>query len=239
MLAVATDRAYSLGDLLDLAPGAERTSTGLYPHLDACVYPEVDVCCETTRPHQEDRCRSKASRCEMGYVTRGREPHCLYTLDGVTIPIPRHSELGKPRRGDLQGVSGRTREGMVAEVKTYHAEVSRDGKFWLIRIAEIDRSTQAIRYRDIPTMAGDLIEIMTGLGTEEYDLHIHVQLPTEVRDHLARAEALRGEAERKNSEAAREKRAAVRALLSRGLSQREAGELLGMSFQRISQLVKP
>jgi hypothetical protein len=128
---------------------------------------------------------------------------------------------------------------MVAELKTYHAEVTRDGKFWLIRIPEIDRSTQALRYKDVAVMASDLVEIITGLSTGDYDLHVDVHLPTEVQDHLARAEVLREEAKRKNSEAAKESRAAVRQLLAQGLSQREAGELLGMSFQRISQLVKP
>jgi hypothetical protein len=128
---------------------------------------------------------------------------------------------------------------MVAELKTYHAEVTRDGKFWLIRIPEIDRSTQALRYKDVAVMASDLVEIITGLSPDDYDLRINVHLPTEVQDHLARAEALREEAKRKNSEAAKESRAAVRQLLAQGLSQREAGELLGMSFQRISQLVKP
>ena len=126
---------------------------------------------------------------------------------------------------------------MVAEVKTFRAEVTRDGKFWLIRIPELDRSTQALRYKDVPAMANDLVQIMTGLATDDYDLHVKVHLPTEVQDHLARAEVLREEAKRKTSEAAQESRAAVRELLAQGLSQREAGELLGMSFQRINQLV--
>ncbi|MET0233835.1 MAG: hypothetical protein ABW224_04275 [Kibdelosporangium sp.] len=124
-------------------------------------------------------------------------------------------------------------------MKTYRAEVTRDGKFWLIRIPELDRSTQASRYKDVAVMANDLVEIMTGLAADKYDLHIDVRLPTEVKDHLARAEVLREEAKRKNSEAAQESRAAVRRLLAEGLSQREAGDLLGMSFQRINQLVKP
>jgi hypothetical protein len=128
---------------------------------------------------------------------------------------------------------------MVAEMMTYRAEVTRDGKFWLIRIPELGRSTQASRYKDVPIMANDLVEIMTGLGSDEYDLHIEVHLPSEVKDHLTRAEVLREEAKRKNSEAAQESRAAVRQLIAQGLSQREAGELLGMSFQRINQLVKP
>jgi hypothetical protein len=127
----------------------------------------------------------------------------------------------------------------VAEVKTYRVNVTRDGKFWHIRVPELNRSTQARRYKDISLMAIDLIEIMTGLTAKDFDLHIEMRLPSDVQDHLSRSEKLRAEAERKNSEAAKEKRAAVRALLAQGLSQREAGELLGMSFQRVSQLVKP
>jgi hypothetical protein len=125
---------------------------------------------------------------------------------------------------------------MVAEVTTYHAEVTRDGRFWLVRVPEIDRSTQALHYKDVRAMASDLIEIMTGLGSEDYDLHLHVRLPDSVQDHLARAEVLREEATRRNAEAAAESRAAVRELLAQGVSQREAGQLLGLSFQRVNQL---
>jgi DNA-directed RNA polymerase specialized sigma subunit len=127
---------------------------------------------------------------------------------------------------------------MVEEMKTYHADVTRDGKFWLIRVREIDRSTQALRYKDVAAMASDLIEIMEDLRSDEYDLHLSVQLPSSVKDHQARAEVLREEAQRKQAEAAAESRAAVQELLALGLSQREAGDVLGVSFQRVSQLAK-
>lgn len=68
----------------------------------------------------------------------------------------------------------------MKEVKTYHAEVTRDGRFWLIRVREIDRSTQALRYKDVVTMANELIEIMDGVGN---DLHLEVHLPSSVKDH--------------------------------------------------------
>ena len=125
----------------------------------------------------------------------------------------------------------------MAEVKTYHAEVTRDGRFWLIRIPEIGRSTQALHYKDVPTMASELTEIMDGIGSEDYDLRLKVKLPSSVEDHLARAEVPREESDRKKAEAAAESRAAVRELLAEGLSQREAGEVLGLSFQRVNQLV--
>jgi DNA-directed RNA polymerase specialized sigma24 family protein len=122
-------------------------------------------------------------------------------------------------------------------VQNYHAEVTRDGKFWLIQVREIGRSTQALRYKDVPAMASDLIEIMEGVAEDEYDLHLEVHFPSSVEDRLARAEVLREAARRKNAEAAPESRAAVRELLAQGLSQREAADVLHMSFQRVNQLV--
>jgi hypothetical protein len=127
---------------------------------------------------------------------------------------------------------------MVASVKTYQVEVSRDGKFWFVQIPELSRATQALRYKDVSVMANELIEIMTGLARDEYEVQLTVHLPDAVNDHLARAEVLREEATKNNAAAAAESRAAVRELLAQGISQREAGELLGLSFQRVNQLAR-
>jgi hypothetical protein len=56
-----------------------------------------------------------------------------------------------------------------------------------------------------------------------------VNLPSEVQDHHgACAEVLREEAERKRADTVAESRAGVRAVLARGLSQREAGQVYGL-----------
>ncbi|CRK61783.1 hypothetical protein [Alloactinosynnema sp. L-07] len=67
-------------------------------------------------------------------------------------------------------------------MKAYRVEVSRDGRFWLIRVPEIDRSTQARRYGDVRPMAAELIEIMT--GTTDFEMQVSVALPSAVEDHL-------------------------------------------------------
>jgi hypothetical protein len=63
----------------------------------------------------------------------------------------------------------------MAAVPTYHAEVTRDGRFWLARVPEINRSTQALRYRDVPVMAAELIEIVEGVRGVDYDLPVAVR----------------------------------------------------------------
>jgi len=43
----------------------------------------------------------------------------------------------------------------------YEVEAELDGRFWLVRVPAIDRSTQARTIREVPEMAKDLITIMT------------------------------------------------------------------------------
>ncbi|MQA60872.1 MAG: hypothetical protein GEU86_05125 [Actinophytocola sp.] len=121
------------------------------------------------------------------------------------------------------------------EVMQYHADVTREGRFWHIHVREIDRVTQARRYSEVEEMARDLIEVMT--NEPNPSVSIAVELPARVRAKLEHAEQLSVESERAKSEAAKERRLAVRALVDEGVSQREAAVLLGMSYQRVSQLV--
>lgn len=120
----------------------------------------------------------------------------------------------------------------------YHATVQRSGKFWAIYVDEIDRGTQARRLDEVDYMTRDLISAMTDLDPDTIEVEIARTLPDEVRMHLDRANELRDQAAQVQSEAARESRAAVKALIDNGVTQREAGKLLGMSFQRVSQLVR-
>lgn len=120
----------------------------------------------------------------------------------------------------------------------YHVTVQRSGKYWAVHVKEIDRWTQARHLREVEPMARDLVAVMEDVEPDSFTLVVEREIPESVRRHLARAEALRAEAAAKQNEAARESRAAVKDLVSSGVSQREAGELLGMSFQRVNQLVK-
>lgn len=118
---------------------------------------------------------------------------------------------------------------------SYMVTAEPDGRFWLLTVPAIDRVTQARNAKEIPAMAKDLIEIMTG----EADAKIDVQfaLPKSVRAHLAnveRARALEGQSRRT---AAAELRAAAQALRAQRLSYQDVGLVLGVSHQRAHQLV--
>lgn len=123
-------------------------------------------------------------------------------------------------------------------MKTYRVDVERGQKYWLVRVPEVDRSTQARHLREVEAMARDLVAIMTDADPESFALDVHIELPGEVSAHLERSARLRDEAAKAQSEAAAESRAAARELAADGLPVRDIGIALGVSFQRAQQLVK-
>jgi DNA-directed RNA polymerase specialized sigma subunit len=123
----------------------------------------------------------------------------------------------------------------MVEMTRYHATASPVGRFWHIEVREIARATQARHASEIPAMARDLVEIMT--GEANVDLEVEYVLPSEIEEHRRRAAALRREELRLRQEAARELRAAAAALRQQGLTLADVGTVLGVSHQRASQLL--
>jgi predicted RNase H-like HicB family nuclease len=64
-----------------------------------------------------------------------------------------------------------------------------------------------------------------------------IRLPAELRKAIQRSRRTRARAEREREQAQEETRAAAGALAEEGVSLRDAGELLGLSYQRVQQLV--
>jgi hypothetical protein len=121
-------------------------------------------------------------------------------------------------------------------MSTYTALVSRNGKFWHVEVPEIDRVTQARNISEVDDMARDLIAIMAGIEPDSFELDVRIQLPDSVRAHLSEVERARGVETEARSRAATELRAAAAELKNAGLSVRELGAVLGISYQRASQL---
>jgi len=125
----------------------------------------------------------------------------------------------------------------VAEVKTYRAELERDGRCWRIRVPDVDRSTQARSLSEAEAMIRDLIAIMEEVPPASFAVDMRIMLPEDIRQELQQAVALREEARVAQAEAARLARDAAQRLRSLGLSLRDIGQALGVTFQRAKQLV--
>jgi hypothetical protein len=121
---------------------------------------------------------------------------------------------------------------------TYHAHVERGDRYWLIHVREVDRWTQARHVREVEEMARDLVAVMLEIDPDSFELEVAYQLPASVERHLAEAARLRRESDAAKSAAAVESRAAARELIESGMPLRDAAQLLGVSYQRVHQLVE-
>ena len=121
---------------------------------------------------------------------------------------------------------------------TYKVMVERDGRFWLIQVPEVNGATQARKVSEVEVMARDYISIMIGdVPPDSFDLAVEWLLPSGAAEHMARAAKLREVARRANAESAAESRLGARALQAAGLSIKDIGAVMGLSFQRARQLV--
>lgn len=119
----------------------------------------------------------------------------------------------------------------------YTATAERDGRFWLVHVPAVDRWTQARSLREVEAMAKDLVAVMLDVDPESVRVDLEIRLPASVQEHLEAAKRLRDVAAEANSAAARESRAAARSLADQGMTMRDIGAALGISHQRVAQLV--
>jgi hypothetical protein len=127
---------------------------------------------------------------------------------------------------------------------TYTAIASPDPeRGWLIRVPglgsypEDGLPTWARSIPDIEPMARDLIAVYLDVPPDSFAVSTQVELPDSVRYHLELVAKLRQEAADAQAAAAEEYRRAAAELKASGLTVRDIGAALGISHQRVQQLV--
>jgi predicted RNase H-like HicB family nuclease len=124
-------------------------------------------------------------------------------------------------------------------VKTYDAIFERDESgAWIARIPKVPGCHTHGRTLD---QARTRLREALGLWADHADQVVideRVRLEPELRAAVERSRRTRDRAEREREHAQRETQAAADALVDNGVSLRDAGELLGLSHQRVQQLVR-
>lgn len=126
---------------------------------------------------------------------------------------------------------------MVAIMAVYEVKAEQADKHWLLYIPAIDRWTQARNLGEVELMARDLIALWFEIDEDSFELNVNYELPKDIKRHLEKASKLREQATKANAQSANEVREAAKLMHGRGLTLREIGKLLGVSFQRAGQLV--
>ena len=124
--------------------------------------------------------------------------------------------------------------------KTYTARCQRSGDWWAISVPELRGvHTQPRRLEKAEAMVRDAIALFLDVPSESFDVRIEPVLPRDLQGKVGRARKVRGEAEVLQREAAiASAEVAADLVQTAHLTVRDAGRVLGLSHQRITQLLK-
>jgi hypothetical protein len=122
----------------------------------------------------------------------------------------------------------------------YEVTVTREGRWWLVRIPELNAVTQARRIPEAEFMARDLIALTLDVPIEEIAVNVMIEHVGSVRvsQRVAEIAATRAEARNLDRQATASAARLAKALADQGVTVRDIGTMLGVTFQRAHQLVK-
>lgn len=110
--------------------------------------------------------------------------------------------------------------------------------WWALEIEGVPGGhTQVKRLNQAEDTVRDLLSSRLGGSVERVGVTVEIVLDDFVRHHLERARVLREQAAAAQSQAAAEYRAAARLMHDGGIPLRDIGRVLGVSYQRVQQLI--
>lgn len=123
---------------------------------------------------------------------------------------------------------------------TYTALCERSGDWWAIKVPQVPGvHSQARRLDRVEAMARDAIGLILDVDEDSFDVELDIRLPDSADAALGRLAAARAQADAAQKEQASAAHQAAEALVKNaGMTVRDAGRILGVSFQRVDQLLR-
>lgn len=123
----------------------------------------------------------------------------------------------------------------------YTATVTREGKWWMVRVPEISGITQARRLSEAPRMARELVAATLDVPLGEADVVVTIDdvgPMTGIQERLTRIADARERAAELDRTAGKEIAELAKELSRADIPLRDVGAVLGVSHQRVHQLVR-
>jgi DNA-directed RNA polymerase specialized sigma subunit len=119
------------------------------------------------------------------------------------------------------------------------ATATRIGDWWAVEVPEVAGGlhTQARRLDQVASAVADAVALVIDISPDTIEVDVIPKLPQQDAELVDAARAASQEAARAAERASRLSRQAVEQLRSEGMTVRDVGGLLGVSPQRVSQLV--
>jgi predicted RNase H-like HicB family nuclease len=124
--------------------------------------------------------------------------------------------------------------------KTYTARCQRAEGWWAISVPELRGvETQARRLDKVEATVRDAIALFLDVPQDSFDIRIEPVLPRDLQKRVGRVRKVRDEVEVLQRQAATDSAEVAADLVRRAhLTVREAGRVLGISHQRVAQLLR-
>ena len=121
--------------------------------------------------------------------------------------------------------------------KTYRTIAERAGKCWTITVPEVPVHTQAKRLDQVEAMAADALALVFDVDPADVEIELEVVLDADGRAALDLAAEARQAADASAAAASAAAQNAARTLHEQGLPMRDVGLIMGLSHQRVHQLI--
>lgn len=129
---------------------------------------------------------------------------------------------------------------MVAQVsRVYEVRAERHGRWWLLTIPEVPGAVSQVRnLAQAEEYAREAVAYVLGAEPDSFRLTVTPVLPEDLADEVREARAAASELEALSTRVSRLSRKAAADLRSAGLTGADTAAVLGVSPQRVSQLLK-
>ena len=125
----------------------------------------------------------------------------------------------------------------MVQVNTYRVLATQEQRFWLLSVPELDIVTQAKKLDRAEATVRDLIAVWLDVPPDSFAVEVEPQLDDEWTRLLRDRKDARATADKASARASELLRTSVTTLHDAGLSAREVGSLVGISYQRVQQLL--
>lgn len=125
---------------------------------------------------------------------------------------------------------------MVA-VTEYIVTAEHTGKWWVLQAVDVPGAISQVARLDHAEQIREAIAFVAGVPEADVEVVVHPVLEVELEAALTKHHASRQHAEDAANDAADSSRRLARELAERGFSLRDIGVMLGVSHQRVHQLI--
>lgn len=126
----------------------------------------------------------------------------------------------------------------MAPVSTYNVRATRSGRYWALEIEGLGVTQSRSLGRDADNMIRDYVSLLTDVDEDSVEYTLTTEVGNGLDAEAAAARKAAREADEAVRKAAARNRAAAKHLCAAGLTGRDTAAVLGITPQRVSQLLR-